>query len=369
MRSRSCALGVLLATTVLAITGQCDETRLSVPENWQIAATLAGHKDVVKSLAFAPDGKRLFSGSIDGEIKVWDTHTYKELTSIAAHGKFLTAVVVSPSGEVLASAGDVPSGKVKLWDARTLQLRATLSYLRPVYCLAFSRKSDLIGAAGEHEVYVWSIGDSRPKRKLPVGMWPITGLAFSPDGRILYVGGFPAIGKVSARSGILRAWDLSKGTQLGEIEFSCPVEGIALSEDGNTLAVAAVALHVLDVSSENDRILFKERFSALDKQWQNNGSIFQEQFTRVALDPSQKVVAGAAKSPGPLAPDAGHVALFALHDGQKVPAGLRHQGPRTSRSRPATMTSARLRSRLTGSCSPSGGRGKAFLAVDPAAAK
>ena len=126
MRSRSYVLGALLATAVLTATGQCDEitpsaghaTRestaadnqeagggqpaesarsagrgpnpvagdtLLVPENWQIAGTLAGHKDMVKSLAFSPDGKRLFSGSYDGEIKVWDTHTHKELTSIVAH--------------------------------------------------------------------------------------------------------------------------------------------------------------------------------------------------------------------------------------------------------------------------------------------
>lgn len=292
-----------------------------VPENWQIAATLAGHKDVVRSLAFSPDGKRLFSGSWDGEIKVWDTHTRKELASIIAHkeGKRCTVLAVSPSGDVLASgAGSNIPSEVKVWDARTLQLRATLSYPRPLYCLAFSRKSDLIAAAGEHEVYVWSIGDSRQKHKLSVGMWPIIGLAFSPNDRILYVGGVPATGKVSARSGILRAWDLSKGTQLGEIKFSHWVEGVALSEDGNTLAIAAAALHVLDVSSENDRVLFKERFSALDKQWRNNVSIFQEQFTRVALDPSQKVVAGAAGSPGPLVPEAGHVALFALHNGQRI---------------------------------------------------
>ncbi|MGA2257236.1 MAG: hypothetical protein ABSG53_21485, partial [Thermoguttaceae bacterium] len=96
---------------------------------------------------------------------------------------------------------------------------------------------------------------------MPVGMWPITELAFSPDRRILYVGGFPATGEVAASSGILRAWDLSKAVQLGEIKFPYPVVALALNEDGNTLAVAAVALHVLDVSLENDRIMFKERFS------------------------------------------------------------------------------------------------------------
>ncbi|MGD0517832.1 MAG: cytochrome D1 domain-containing protein [Thermoguttaceae bacterium] len=364
MRSRLYALSVLLATAALAATGKCYEIALSdipagnttkesmptgnqeagggqsaqsersahqgpnavtgntplVSDNWEIAATLVGHKDVVKSLAFSPDGKRLFSGSLDGEIKVWEMHTRKELASIIAQkdGKRSMVLAVSPSGDVLASGvGSIP-GEVKVWDARTLQLRATLSYPRPVYCIAFSSKSDLIGAAGEHEVYVWSVGDSRQKYKIPVGIWPITGLAFSPDGRVLYVGGFPAIGKVAASSGILHAWDLFKGMQLGEIKFSCPIEGIALSGDGNTLAVAAVALYVLDVLSENDRVMFKERFSVLDKQWRGNVPIFQEQFRCVALSPSQKAVAGAAGSPGPLAPEVGNVALFALHDGRKI---------------------------------------------------
>jgi len=360
MRSRSYALGALLVTTALAATGQCDEITPAavpagvkstatanqgvggrqlaelardaglgsnplagdaplVPESWTNAATLAGHKDRLKSLAFSPDGKRLFSASFDGEIKVWDVHTRKELASITAHknGKKCWVLAVSPSGEVLASGGGPNPGEVKLWDARTLKLRATLSYPRPVYCLAFSRKSDLLAAAGENEVYVWSVGESRLEHKLSVGMWPIMGLVFSPDSRILYVGGRPDFGKAAARSGVLRAWDWSKGSQLGQIEFSYGVEGIALSEDGKTLAVAAGALRALDVSSENDRVRFKERFSALDTQRRGTAPVFREQFRGVALSPSQKAVAGAAGSPGPLAAEAGHVALFALNDGRR----------------------------------------------------
>jgi len=71
--------------------------------------------------------------------------------------------------------------------------------------------------------------------------------------------------------------------------------------------------------------MFKERFSALDKQWRGNVPIFQEQFRGVALSPSQKCVAGAAGSPGPLAAGTGHVALFTLHDGRRI---ARLQRPR-----------------------------------------
>ena len=261
MRSRFCVLSALLATVALAAADEFEEIKPSVAaaieaeaspaagtqeaddgrpfesargagrepnpvtgrapsvaENWEGAATLAGHKDVVKSLAFSPDGKRLFSASFDGEIKVWDARTRKEMGSIIAHRWFLTTVVVSPSGEWFCSAGGVP-GEVKVWDVRTLKLRMTLSYPHPIYCLAFSRDSELIASAGEHEVHLWSLRDGGRKHVLEVGMWPIMGLAFSGDARVLYVGGYPDLGpgQVAAKSGIVRAWDYSTGAKLGEI--------------------------------------------------------------------------------------------------------------------------------------------------------
>jgi WD40 repeat protein len=374
MRSRFCALCALLATAALAAADKCDDIKLSAvpaankadpsaeagnqkdgvgqavesarlagrqpnpgpgsapraPENWELAATLAGHKDMVKSLAFSPDGKRLLSASLDGEIKVWDKSTRKELASIIAHERFLTTVVFSPSGEMFASAGDVP-GVVKVWDARTLKLRITLSYPHPIYCLAFSRDSELIAGAGEREVHIWNVRSGERNRKLAVEMWPITGLAFSRDACLLYVGGFPDLGagKVAASTGIVRVWDYSTGAKLDEIEFSYPVDGIDLSTDGHKLAVRAVALHVYDVAIDNGRFSFTKCFSALEQQSRGSVPIFQEQFRKVVLSPDGKIVAGAAGTPGPLAADAGHVALFALRDGHRI---AQLQSPRPARA-------------------------------------
>jgi WD40 repeat protein len=37
----------------------------------QVLGTLSGHTDVVASVAFAPDGKTLVSGSWDGTVRLW----------------------------------------------------------------------------------------------------------------------------------------------------------------------------------------------------------------------------------------------------------------------------------------------------------
>ena len=54
-----------------------------------------------------------------------------------------------------------------------------------------------------------------------------------------------------------------------------------------------------------------QRFSALDQQLRGGPPIFQEQFRRVAISRDGEIIAGAAGSPGSLAIEAGHVALFA----------------------------------------------------------
>jgi len=121
--------------------------------------TLSGHADVVHSVAFSPDGKRLASASGDGTAKVWDAGTGQETLTLKGHTGWVTSVAFSPDGKQLASAnGD---GTVQVWDAGTGQETLTLKgHTGRVVSVAFSPDGKRLASAGtDKTVMVW---DARP---------------------------------------------------------------------------------------------------------------------------------------------------------------------------------------------------------------
>jgi WD40 repeat protein len=83
-------------------------------ERRQPRQTLSGHKAVVSTLAYSPDGRYLMTGSWDKTIKFWDARSDRELASFEwPVGQVLTAAF-APDGLRAAAAGD--AGTIVIWD-------------------------------------------------------------------------------------------------------------------------------------------------------------------------------------------------------------------------------------------------------------
>ena len=57
---------------------------------------LLGHKDLVTSAAFSPDGQQIVTSSVDGTARIWDVATGKELRKLVGHSAEVTFAAFSP---------------------------------------------------------------------------------------------------------------------------------------------------------------------------------------------------------------------------------------------------------------------------------
>lgn len=89
-----------------------------------VVQTLAGHRNVVYSIAFSPDNKLLASASADETARVWDLATGKARHVLQGHQGYVNGVAFSPDGKTLASGGN--DRQIKLWDVATGGELATL---------------------------------------------------------------------------------------------------------------------------------------------------------------------------------------------------------------------------------------------------
>lgn len=76
--------------------------------------TLDGHTEIVRSVAFSPNGRTLASGGYHETITLWDVATGKNIATLNGHFQAVYCVVFNPDGKTLAAGMD--DGTIKLWD-------------------------------------------------------------------------------------------------------------------------------------------------------------------------------------------------------------------------------------------------------------
>ncbi len=194
---------------------------------------LEGHGGAVFALAFAPNGKRLASASLDRTVKVWDLKAGRELSTYRGHTGWVEGVAFESSSLWVASVDT--DNSVRVWDAATGSERVVFTGNQALTswrtgaprAMATPDRGRII-ARNQSGSYDANSGQTILSLRGQTHV--LARLAFAPDGRRLAVG----------QGEVVQLWNLETGkadmTLRGHSDL---VRGLTFSRDGKRLASAS----------------------------------------------------------------------------------------------------------------------------------
>ncbi|HVK08016.1 MAG TPA: hypothetical protein VM597_04475 [Gemmataceae bacterium] len=157
-------------------------------------------------LRYSPDGKRLVAGTFEGTVRRWDAGPLTPLPSLRGHNGWVTQVAFDPTCRLFStdSWGKLCcwAGEQKAWE----QLSAHDGWVR---ALVVSPDGKTVATAGrDHHLRLWAAADGKPTVSIDCSE-DVFALAFHPDGRSIVSGD---------AKGVVRQWDVKTARAVREFD-------------------------------------------------------------------------------------------------------------------------------------------------------
>jgi WD40 repeat protein len=183
------------------------------------------------SCAFTQDSEFALSGGWDGQIRLWEVATGRQVTSFKAGTKPLSACAIAPGGKQWLSGS--MDGVMAAWDPVSHQQTALfLAHTRPVAGIAYSPDGHIVATAGwDRKVSLRRVATIREGQNLTGHSDLVVGCRFLPD--LVHLMSW-------SHDGSVRVWDLPGGNPLLSLTgHNDRVNSASVSPDGNWIVSAS----------------------------------------------------------------------------------------------------------------------------------
>jgi RNA polymerase sigma factor (sigma-70 family) len=207
------------------------------------------HGSAVRELAFAPDGKTLFSGGYGAPIRMWELATGKELRTFGGPDDDYVRLALSPDGRLVAG---VPWHYVRndrgwthqflaphVWETATGKEIGVLGGPQEgAFDIVFSDDGKLLATTGRDDksIHIWDATTCKELRRIPAAALSI---ALSPGGKLLAAG----------TDKVTRLWDVASGKELKQLpQLASGRHALAFTPNGKLLLSAGKEVSVFDIN-------------------------------------------------------------------------------------------------------------------------